>query len=233
MSTVRTVLIAAVLSGAAAAASAQPYVGAELGLADLRDVTFNLPTAANPLHPTGHDEGSALLLRGGWRFASQGQVTPRAELELSWRDNPVGSFGGTGSVGPGAGRQRALAVMANAIVDFNGFGPWVPSLGVGVGWLRGSAAKIRRDLAPADCCTAIIDGRDSGAAWQVMAGVGYRVHPQWVLGLDLRHLASARSLRYAYRAGCEPEGSVCVAQPGVTQARYASSTLGVSLRRQF
>ena len=209
------------------------YVGIDGGVAREKNTTFILPTAANPNHPTEFKNGQVFALRAGWRFAQYGPGTPRIELEAAWRENSVGQFGGQGSVGPGVGKLRSNAYMLNALYDFRSDSPLIPYFGLGVGWLRTEAKDIRRNIFLPDCCTGIIDGKDSGAAWQGILGVAYEATSAISLTLDYRYLAGMGNMTYGYRAGCFPDGSLCLAQPGNTESKYRNQSISAGLRFSF
>jgi opacity protein-like surface antigen len=152
---------------------------------------------------------------------------------LGWRSNPVKQFGGEVDVGPGTGRYKSSTLMLNGIYDFDLGNAWRPFLGAGLGWLRSSANNIERSLNQGDCCTGIIDGSDNGLAWQLIAGIGYEIDSGTWLTFDYRYLASAGQMQYGYRVGCVPDGSVCLGEPGTTEARYTSQTLAIGVRHSF
>lgn len=226
-------MVAAILLAAAGAVAAQPYVAIDGGWAWTEDVDFDLPTAPNRIHPTDFDTGYVVALRGGWRFRAVGPGTPRLELDLSYRQNDVDQFGGQGDVGPGTGKLKARGLMVNALYDFRFGSRFVPYVGLGLGSVRVEADDIRKDITSPACCTGIIDGKDSGLAWQGILGVAYEATQHWGVTLDYRYLATTDDLKYGYRAGCLPDGSACSRLPGDTEAKYRSHTVSVGLRYAF
>ena len=224
---------AAAIALAAGGASAGPYLALDAGWAWAGEVDFNLPTAPNPIHPTDFKTGYLVALRGGWQFADRGPGTPRLELELSRRDNDVSTFGGQGDVEPGTGSLRATAYMLNGLYEFLPGGRFRPYVGLGIGLVDADADNIRKDLSGTQCCTGIIDGSDSGFAWQAIVGAAFAATQNWAITLDYRYLASGGDLKYNYKAGCLPDGSFCTRLPGETEAKYTSQTLSIGVRYAF
>lgn len=233
MRRILTAIGAAILAAVAGSASAGPYLGIDAGWAWAADVDFNLPTAPNAIHPTSFETGYVVAVRGGWRFDDRGPGTPRLELELSWRSNDVDRFGGQGDVGPGTGSLDATAYMLNALYEFMPGSRFRPYVGLGLGVVDAEAKTIRKDLSGTQCCTGIINGSDSGFAWQAIVGAAFEATRNWAITLDYRYLASGSDLTYGYKAGCLPDGSFCARPPGETDAKYTSQTLSIGVRYAF
>jgi opacity protein-like surface antigen len=107
----------------------------------------------------------------------------RLEFEGSYRRTEIDQV--VESVGPtlltAEGYLESIGAMANGYVDFNFGEKTVPYFGGGIGMARVS----RRDF--------VVDGAQISnkyvhtGAWQLMVGVGFRLSPGTVIGLEFRH----------------------------------------------
>ena len=106
----------------------------------------------------------------------------RLELEGSYRraeiDYIVDNAGPTLLVAEGY--LESIGAMANGYVDFNFGEKAVPYLGGGIGVARVSRRDFVVDGAP------ISNKYIYAGAWQLMAGVGFRLSPGTIIGLELR-----------------------------------------------
>ena len=107
----------------------------------------------------------------------------RLELEGSYRrtevDNLVDSA--TASILTAEGYLESIGAMVNAYVDFNLGERVVPYFGGGFGVARVSRREFVIDGTP------VSNKYVHTAAWQIMTGVGFRLSPGTIIGLELRH----------------------------------------------
>lgn len=108
----------------------------------------------------------------------------RVEGEWSQRDSDVEDhiLGGTALPGP-TGSLDAQTLFVNALYDFNRAGTVAPYLGAGLGW-----ADVELDGFGVAPVPAVLSDDDSGFAYQLIAGVGFNVGPNWNLFVDYRLL---------------------------------------------
>lgn len=176
------------------------YASGNVGVTLLRDSDFSFfgVDVAQTSHDPGFNIGGAL----GYDFGRF-----RAEFEIAYRQARYEHFG-IGAVVPGcpcAGDDdddvSAISFMVNGFYDVHyDDSPLVPYLGVGVG-----AASVRLDE------NVDIDSTDVVFAYQVMAGIGYRLNPKLTLTAGYRYFDTA-----------DPEYSVNVAPGGLLKAPFSS-----------
>ncbi len=145
---------------------------------------------------TGDATGSLGL---GYEFGNNW----RLELDAAslWTD-----LGKISSLPNSASKLRTNTMMLNAIYDFDDFGRWEPYIGAGVGMIRGKTSTVAHDfpsalpIAPGvvnvntpACPTGVncdfVDS-DSGLAWQLLAGVGYKVTEKLTWDTHYRYMNS-------------------------------------------
>ena len=100
--------------------------------------------------------------------ATRSGRTSRSELEYTYRNADVDN-----------GSSTSNAIMLNALYKFNGMGPnsaWQPYIGGGVG-----AANLDIDVNNFGTFS-----QNNGWAYQLIAGVGYDLTPNWTLLSELR-----------------------------------------------
>ena len=107
----------------------------------------------------------------------------RLELEGGYRRTEIDYI--VVSAGPtiltAEGYNESISAMANGYVDFN-FGKRIaPYLGGGIGAARVSRREFVVNGVP------LSNKYIHTGAWQIMAGVGFRLSPGAIIGLELRH----------------------------------------------
>ena len=115
----------------------------------------------------------------GTHIAAGVQTGPfRTELELN--NSKDIKFGDTDEDGTAHVRIYKYSVMANAYYDYNTCTPWTPYVGAGLGmsWLK---TKMWDDDEK------LIDKSVYNLAWQVMAGIAYKVNSNWTLDAGYRY----------------------------------------------
>lgn len=111
----------------------------------------------------------------------------RLEVEGSYRNSPLTRY--TTSAGLdliAEGSLETIGAMANGLVDFN-LGRYLsPYVGIGTGVVR----VARRDVSVGGIP---ISGKFAySSAFQWMAGIGYRISPGTIAGLDFKHVEVQR-----------------------------------------
>jgi len=127
----------------------------------------------------------------------------RGELEGSYRRSKVDEARGLGVVVEGNGEVSALSAMANLYFDpAVQFGPVKPYVGGGIGVSRFRARDVEAvgipNLSP-------LSGKETGFAWQLMAGAGLALSEQATLTAGYRYFATPD-----VKANVAPLGSVRV-----------------------
>ncbi len=168
---------AAALSAPGAAQDAGPYAGAEFGAMKVQDIEFDIGTTENSLeidHEYGYD---------GAIFAGYDLGAFRVEVEASQKRATIDGFASANPLfnsrfgttiqnqrdfDDGFGRTKVRSLMLNGLVDLGDTGDGSPAffLGGGVGY-----AQARIGIGAFENAPRIIDDKDSGFAWQLMAGV--------------------------------------------------------------
>jgi opacity protein-like surface antigen len=107
----------------------------------------------------------------------------RLELEGSYRRTEVEHLvdSATASILTAEGYLESIGAMFNAYVDFNLGKKFVPYVGGGIGMARVSRRDFVADGTP------ISNKYVHTAAWQVMTGIGFRLSPGTIIGLEARH----------------------------------------------
>jgi len=134
---------------------------------------------------------------------SEGNVTASVgvgyEFGNNWRLELDGAnlFTDLGELGnfPGStSKLRTTSVMLNALYDFQDFGNWEPYVGAGLGLARGKAkvAAHTANLTPIPGCAGGIacgiQDSDTSLAWQVLAGLGYKITDNLTWDTHYRYL---------------------------------------------
>lgn len=127
---------------------------------------------------------------GFGNFRVEGEISYRKndidELEIT-QDAGVGVALGVGDldglVVDASGDARSLAFMASGFFDVPLRGGFKPYLGAGIG-----VANIAADASTLG--VSIVDDDDTVFAYQLMAGIGYEVHPQIVFFSGYRYFAT-------------------------------------------
>ncbi|HTW70815.1 MAG TPA: OmpA family protein [Acetobacteraceae bacterium] len=132
----RGALLAAGLLALPIMASAQqpvtgPYVTIGIGGNIMQDENLkSFDGTATPGAKLDMGAGPVFVLGGGWGFGNG----LRAEAEFDFRNNKVNSVSGCHFCGSISGTENKFGPMFNLAYDFNGLGPVVPYIGVGVGY---------------------------------------------------------------------------------------------------
>jgi outer membrane protein OmpA-like peptidoglycan-associated protein len=121
---------------------------------------------------TGYAAGGAF----GYSFGNFGFGSPRLELEGTWRSNNIKHLDVGGSRVGGHGNVDSVAIMTNALMDFDTGTNFYPYLGGGFGAVMGWVDS---------------DYSDTVFGYQGIAGVGYNVTENVGLTLDYRYLGSS------------------------------------------
>ena len=174
-------------------AHAQWYVSGNAGAVILQDAevtdTFTGGSITGDIEfDTGY--GVSAALGHAWGLF-------RLEGELSYRENDLDQidvtsltvagviFTGLGSVSLG-GDVSSLGFMANGYRDFDTGGPWVPFVGAGIG-----GARLNLDITNVAGVATIYDESDTVFAYQVGAGIGYKLTPKVMATLSYRFFGTS------------------------------------------
>ena len=155
-----------------------PYIGVGAGImfsqrSDIRPDT-PLTAALNGVGAIAHGNatfqpGFTGLANFGWGFGNG----LRAEIEGSWRTEALNRFNGFSGLGPyssSGGRRDTYGVMGNVFLDLGTFGPVVPYIGIGAGYMVSDWSSIR-GTGPA--YRLVVDGNDGRFAYQGIAGFSF------------------------------------------------------------
>jgi len=124
------------------------------------------------------DVGLGFGAVGGYDFGNN----IRAEGEITYRYNGADRWIDGGGTTILDGHSSSFAFMANGFYDFN-LGQFVPYVGAGLGFAILSAEL---DAAGVN----VLDDSDVAFAWQIAAGVGYKISPKFILSVDYRLFAT-------------------------------------------
>ncbi|MBV5329719.1 MAG: porin family protein [Chlorobium sp.] len=162
-----------------AAPNAPYYFGAGIGLSSLRDATLSesgVPFSIDAEFSAGFGLSAAL----GYDFDFA-----RMDLELGYKKNDINNFSAFGISVPASGDVTSKSVMMNFYHDFTtSDSRWSPFLGAGLGVTRlnvDNATIIGFPLGEAS---------DTVFAWQLMAGIGYKVANNTIIDLSYRYFAT-------------------------------------------
>lgn len=114
----------------------------------------------------------------------------RVELDGTALSTEMGTLASAGEVDV---ELQTLAVMANAIYDFDDFGLWKPYIGAGIG-------LVEVDVHAFDSGVVAINDTDTGLGWQILAGLGYSISDNLTWDTNYKYLdygtarASGRSV---------------------------------------
>lgn len=154
------------------------YVSGFGGITLLSESDFSQPGIGSGSfdYDAGFNIGGAVGYR--WPFSL------RTEVELSYRQNSIDTatvtIAGIGTISGSVSDSdvSAFAFMANAWYDIDTGSNFIPYIGGGLG-----GARIDVDLAGTEF-------DDTVFAWQIGAGLGYKVTPGVVVSVDYRWLAT-------------------------------------------
>lgn len=161
------------------------YVGGFAGVNFLQNIEKH---GVDAKFKTGFAGGIA----GGYKFRNN----VRGEAEFAYRRNTLKSISFDDESLDLHGSKltaETYSVMGNVYYDFDmncwgcmsyGFTPYI---GVGAGWAQNKIKASSHDIE--------ISGKDSGFAYQGIAGVSYRICHKTDLGLEYRYFASKHDFR--------------------------------------
>jgi len=214
------VLALAAASGSAPA-SAQWYASGNIGLSSFGDADFTETgpgTAA--AGEIDFDTGWGLNGAVGYAFGNirvEGELSRRqADLDsLRLSSVTVGNVllasGGTSALD---GSVTAWGFMVNGWYDFVTGTPWVPTIGAGLGF-----ANLNLQVDRVGSVATSYDESDTVFAYQIAVGLGYRVNPKTIVGVNYRYFATS-----------DPE----FASGAFTdQGEFSSHNLEVGMRYRF
>ncbi len=156
-----------------------PYIAGGAGLNLLQDPALSIEgngasqlrgLGINPSGSLTFDPGFAGVLSLGWGFGNG----LRAEIEGNFRRNEVESgsgFAGAGRLGV-SGQQDSYGIMANLLLDLGSFGPVVPYVGAGVGYVVTDWRQLRLSGSANDV-RLTASGNDGRFAFQGIAGLAF------------------------------------------------------------
>lgn len=175
----RSLMVAVCLLLSTAAARADGwYVGGFGSYAEADDVRFG--TALGTVTTT-FDSTTGFGLLFGREFGSL-----RLEAELGLGDFDVRDHILAGDALPGpTGKLETRTYLVNAAYDFNRDGRVNPYLGAGVGLADADLKGF--GVAPVPD---VLDDGDQAFAYQLLAGIGFRVGDDWTLFADYRYLVA-------------------------------------------
>ena len=110
----------------------------------------------------------------------------RFEGELYYRRNNTDTISNSGLTGKAKGSMSSLALMANAIYDYNNDTGWLPYFGAGIGM-----AQVKSDMKSFVVNTS---GSANVFAYQFLVGIGYAPEsmPTTLWNLGYRYFATAK-----------------------------------------
>ena len=187
-------LATTMLASPAVARDKSWYVGIEGGAMLVEDTDFDYARAALAV-PNGitvdHKTGLDADIIGGYDF---GPV--RAEAEIGYKRASIGDVFAASSITTnpisvfdGDGRVTALSSMANLLLDFGDDSGFSGYVGGGAGVAR---VKYSISVPALGVATPNLSDRDSGFAWQAIAGVRAAISPNVDLGLKYRFFNAAK-----------------------------------------
>jgi len=170
------------------ASAAEEWYGnlsAGVSLMDDADSSGRLLTLSNSF-----DAGPVVLGSVGWNSGKSW----RLEGEVSYRKNDLSTFDSVAVAGLGAATGLNLAAagdvtsfgfLLNAAYDFNTGSNWTPYLMAGIGFahIKVNDAKIVN--------VRVADDSDTVFAYQIGAGIDYKIGDKWSVGLSYRYFAAA------------------------------------------
>jgi outer membrane protein OmpA-like peptidoglycan-associated protein len=219
--TTAAALVALGLCAVPGSASAQfpqgPYIAGGFGWNLAPDTDLNLDQAAalglgragyGAGGSVGFEPGIAGVLSLGWGFGNG----LRLELEGNYRRNEVDSVSGAAgwaSGGSPSGRQESWGVMGNALLDLGVFGPVIPYVGIGAGYVVTDWTGVR-GIGQNGALRMRVDNSDGQFAYQGIAGLAFPVG--FAPGLSF-------TAEYRYLATLQPR----------LQARFDNPTTGATV----
>jgi len=157
-----------------------PYIGLGAGLnlsqrSDLTpDSTLRDGLVANGINPLGRvvfQPGFAAVGSLGWGFSNG----LRLEVEGTWRTDPVDRFANFYGIGgrytQNGGRRETYGIMGNVMLDLGTFGPVVPYVGIGAGYVVSNWAGASGTGVTG--LRMVVDGDEGRFAYQGIAGFAF------------------------------------------------------------
>ncbi|RCX31161.1 outer membrane protein [Thioalbus denitrificans] len=225
LAAVAAVSLAGVGSAVAAPVSGL-YLGVDGGINIADEADYDSDYSGS--HWADFNTGWGLFFKGGYGFGNNW----RAELELGHRRNNVEGFGPSWwTTAEGTGELTSTTAFINALYDFDMGWSWTPYVGAGLGVARIDAENIRRAIPGYSCCTGIVSGDDTVAAFQFLAGAAYPISGGLLLTLDYRYLTT-RDPEFDFGGACYGDGSYCSSSEKLDSS-YSDNTFTIGLRWQF
>ena len=169
---------AAAITSPAMARDGAGYVGVDLGAMIVEDVKLDVTNAAGTTFTDyaigNHKYGYDVAANAGYDFG-----IIRAEAEVAYKRARHDDYSVNGLIVDANGRSTSLSVMGNLLFDFGADDSWQGFVGGGAGYAR---TRVKLE-------TAGLTGRtlkDSGFAWQILAGVRYPVSDNIDFGVKYR-----------------------------------------------
>ncbi len=174
------------------------YVGIAGGVNMLSDSDFDVLGTVDV--DNEYETGFAVSGAVGYDFGNVWQLGGvRTELELSYRENDIDDHdvAALGGDQPGStGEASTIALMVNALHDFDTGSAITPYIGGGVGYAWNDLSDYGIAAIPN-----VLDEKDSGFAWQLIAGIGYELSPQATVGIDYRYFSTSADVTSSAAAG--------------------------------
>ena len=165
------------------------YVRGNVGYGVVTDVDFTGDLVGD-VEGEGNGAGSLGL---GYEFGNNW----RLELDATQLWNDMGAISQAGNT---SSDMRVTTGMLNAIYDFSDFGNWEPYIGAGIGIARaslsaqaysqptGTAAGPLNSPTCAGTNACTFHDADTGVAWQLLAGLGYKITDNLTWDTQYRYL---------------------------------------------
>lgn len=201
------------------------YVAADVGYVGISDGSYDFIGAAVIPHRAEFDGGLTYSVQAGRRFDEL-----RVEVELARRSNDADRFGSILDIVPARGSLDATSLMLNGVYDFPIGERFQPYVGAGIGAARVKADGVRKAVTDPDRTGALF-GSDDRFAWQLFAGISWRLDPRWSLVVNYRYI-DAGDARIQYGVGCDAGGAQCIFSDDLDQ-EYTAHSLSVGVRYDF
>ncbi len=171
-------LSSTVLAAPALARDGAGYAGIEFGPMIVEDVDVDIGALDNAVTIdsetgfdgsifAGYDLGAVRLeVEAGYKKAAAKSISTAAGVVVP------GGFPGAQVYDPAFGGMRVFSVMGNALLDFGDDEGVSGFIGGGAGW-----AKTEVEVGARPNFPGVIDDKDSGFAWQILAGVRQAITP--------------------------------------------------------
>lgn len=198
---VRGLTVFLMLATASLAHARGAYMGLQAGSNMMEDITVS---TVNSSYKTGF----SLVGAGGYDFGSF-----RVEGELGYRQNDLDRAVGITS-NSGSGDVSVVSVMLNAYYDFRNSSQFTPYLGGGLGTAHVSFNDVN---APG---VLRVDGDDICVAFQIGAGVEYKLSRQFSVDLAYRLFVTS-DIEFTNQSGT------------VSEDNYLANTVMAGIRYNF